>query len=197
MTTIHVPRRTRDRSASETARLCTSGLAGLHRWLRGRSGGRAGTGTAEGAAARSGAAFAEFVAIGYDKTRLISLLDELEQRALILREPDPHDRRARTIALTQAGVRLHATTQRDIHAVEDKLLDALDITERQALQAALSRLDQHPDSPFDPPHPGEGSAIGDERGTRLSYTAAAVAVAAVACDFPRDGAWLQTISTAI
>lgn len=86
-------------------------------------------------------------AIGYDKTRLISLLDELEQRALILREPDPHDRRARTIALTQAGVRLHATAQRDIHAVEDKLLDALDITERQALQAALSRLDQHPDSP--------------------------------------------------
>ncbi len=38
----------------------------------------------------------------------------------------------------------------------------------------------------------------DGRGTRLSYTAAAVAVAAaVACDFPRDGAWLQTISTAI
>ncbi len=90
-------------------------------------------------------------AIGYDKTRLISLLDELEQRALILRAPDPHDRRARTITLTQAGARLHATTQRDIHAIEDELLHALDITERQALQAALTRLDQQPDSPLEPP----------------------------------------------
>ncbi len=90
-------------------------------------------------------------AIGYDKTRLISLLDELEQRALILRARDPHDRRARTIALTQAGARLHTTAQRDIHAIEDELLDALDITERQALQAALNRLDQHPDSPREPP----------------------------------------------
>ena len=90
-------------------------------------------------------------AIGYDKTRLISLLDELERRALILRAPDPHDRRARTIALTQAGARLHATVQRDIHAIEDERLDALDITERQALQAALNRLDQHPDTPVKPP----------------------------------------------
>jgi len=90
-------------------------------------------------------------AIGYDKTRLISLLDELERRALILRTPDPHDRRARTIALTEAGARLHTTAQRDIHAIEDELLHALDITERQALQAALNRLDQQPDSPRKPP----------------------------------------------
>lgn len=90
-------------------------------------------------------------AIGYDKTRLISLLDELEQRALILRAPDPHDRRARTITLTQAGARLHTTVQRHIHAIEDELLHALDFTERQALQAALTRLDQHPDSPREPP----------------------------------------------
>lgn len=90
-------------------------------------------------------------AIGYDKTRLISLLDELERRALILRAPDPHDRRARTINLTQAGARLHTSVQRDIHAIEDELLDALDFTERQALQAALTRLDQHPDSPLEPP----------------------------------------------
>lgn len=48
----------------------------------------------------------------------------------------------------------------------------------------------------DPPRKSIGQR--DGRGTRLSYTAAAVAVAAaVACDFPRDGAWLQTISTAI
>jgi DNA-binding MarR family transcriptional regulator len=93
------------------------------------------------------------VAVRDDKTRLISLLDELERRALILRATDPHDRRARTITLTPVGAWLHATARRDIHAVEDELLDALGITDRQALQDALNRLDQHPDTPHEPPSP--------------------------------------------
>ena len=41
--------------------------------------------------------------MGYDKTRLIALLDELAAAGLIERRPDPDDRRARIVALTDAG----------------------------------------------------------------------------------------------
>nr|BFE69039.1 hypothetical protein GCM10020092_023400 [Actinoplanes digitatis] len=39
-------------------------------------------------------------AIGADKTRIIGTLDELQERALIEREPDPDDRRVRLLRLT-------------------------------------------------------------------------------------------------
>src|SRR4051794_24754706 len=47
-------------------------------------------------------------AIGYDKTRLIGLLDSLEAEGLITREPDPSDRRARVVRITAKGRRRHA-----------------------------------------------------------------------------------------
>ena len=52
-------------------------------------------------AAGSQLAMAE--AIGYDKTRLIALLEGLEDRDLVRREPDPQDRRARVVRLTHGG----------------------------------------------------------------------------------------------
>src|ERR1700754_1674367 len=44
-------------------------------------------------------------AMGYDKTRLIALLDALEADGLVTRAPDPTDRRARVVRLTAAGGR--------------------------------------------------------------------------------------------
>ena len=41
-------------------------------------------------------------AIGADKTRLIPVLDELQRRGLIEREPDPADRRVHLLRLTRA-----------------------------------------------------------------------------------------------
>lgn len=81
-------------------------------------------------------------AIGYDKTRLIGLLDTLESAGFITREPDPTDRRARTIALTADGRRRHAAAQADIHAMEDNLLAPLSAEDRTALRRILRRL--HP-----------------------------------------------------
>jgi DNA-binding MarR family transcriptional regulator len=78
--------------------------------------------------------------IGYDKTRLIALLDRLESEGLITREPDPADRRARNVRLTKAGERLRAAAQRDIRAMEDEALAPLSATERRTLLAALPRL---------------------------------------------------------
>jgi DNA-binding MarR family transcriptional regulator len=76
-------------------------------------------------------------AINYDKTRLIALLDGLEQRGLIAREQAVTDRRARTVKLTPAGRSTVAATQRDIHRMEDRLLDG---EGRAALQRLLNEF---------------------------------------------------------
>ncbi len=86
--------------------------------------------------------------IGYDKTRLIGVLDDLEGRGLITRLPDPGDRRARVVALTPAGRERHRTTQQAIHAMEDGLLAHLGSDDRHALRGLLERALDAP-SPAD------------------------------------------------
>src|SRR4051794_21216007 len=79
-------------------------------------------------------------AMGYDKTRLIALLDALEADGLITRAPDPADRRARVVRLTPAGRERHAAAVADIRAMEDELLGGLDAAARETLLAVLARL---------------------------------------------------------
>ena len=79
-------------------------------------------------------------AINYDKTRLIGLLDELERDALITRKPDPTDRRARTVNLTEAGRTRQAAAQADVRAMEEQFLSGLSATDRARLRRMLARL---------------------------------------------------------
>ena len=79
-------------------------------------------------------------AMGYDKTRLIALLDALEADGLITRDPDPRDRRARVVKLTAAGRRRHDATVADIRAMEETVLAELSAAERETLLAVLARL---------------------------------------------------------
>lgn len=79
-------------------------------------------------------------AIGHDKTRLIPLLDALEQRKLLERAPDPSDRRARTAQLTPAGERLLRATQTDIRKMEVRFLRAIPPDQRASLAATLPVL---------------------------------------------------------
>jgi DNA-binding MarR family transcriptional regulator len=79
-------------------------------------------------------------AIRYDKTRLVTLLDELEHEGLLTREPDPADRRGRIVALTEVGVTRLAATRADIRTMETALLRELSVTERRTLMAVLPRL---------------------------------------------------------
>ena len=78
--------------------------------------------------------------MGYDKTRLIALLDELAAAGLIERRPDPDDRRARIVALTDAGRARYRAARDDIRAMERSLLADLDERDRRVLRAALTRL---------------------------------------------------------
>jgi DNA-binding MarR family transcriptional regulator len=79
-------------------------------------------------------------AIGYDKTRLIGLLDELERAGLITRAADSTDRRARIVALTEAGRARHAAARADIGEMEDAFLKELGAVERSRLRRTLSQL---------------------------------------------------------
>lgn len=79
-------------------------------------------------------------AIRYDKTRLIGLLDELEQDGLIARTPDPRDRRARVVTLTDAGQARRAAAAADIRAMEEEFLADFDPAARARLRKALAAL---------------------------------------------------------
>ncbi|MCY1136901.1 MarR family transcriptional regulator [Actinoplanes sp. Pm04-4] len=78
--------------------------------------------------------------IGADKTRLIPVLDELQKRGLIEREPDPADRRVRLLGLTPAGRALHQAAQTEIREAEAVLLDQLPAGDRRTFLRALEKL---------------------------------------------------------
>ncbi len=95
---------------------------------------------------RTQAALAQ--AIGADKSRVIPVLDELQERGLIARRPDPTDRRVRLVEITPAGADLRDRTQRAIQAAEETYLGRLDPADRGAFLRALqtlSRIAREPD----------------------------------------------------
>lgn len=79
-------------------------------------------------------------AIGYDKTRLIRILDKLQHEGLIDRHPDPADRRAHLVQITTAGTARHAAAQADIRVMEERLLQRIGPEQRRTLITALPRL---------------------------------------------------------
>jgi DNA-binding MarR family transcriptional regulator len=80
-------------------------------------------------------------AIGADKTRIIGVLDDLQARGLIEREPDPADRRVRLLRLTPAGRERHAKVRSAIRDLEETRLADLTAADRRAFLRALQRLD--------------------------------------------------------
>jgi DNA-binding MarR family transcriptional regulator len=92
---------------------------------------------------RSQAALAE--AIGADKTRIIDVLADLEERGLISRTPDPADRRVRLLALTPEGHRVRTAAQSAIQSREDRLLaHHLTPAQRTTFLEALATLSALP-----------------------------------------------------
>jgi DNA-binding MarR family transcriptional regulator len=81
-------------------------------------------------------------AIGADKTRLIPVLDDLQRRGLIEREPDPADRRVRLLALTDAGRDVHTVVRAAIRAAERGLLEKLSTEDEQVFLRCLEHLSE-------------------------------------------------------
>jgi DNA-binding MarR family transcriptional regulator len=81
--------------------------------------------------------------IGADKTRLIPVLDDLQQRGLIEREPDPTDRRVRLLGLTTAGRQAHRAVEAEIRSGEDEILAGVPEQDREAFIRTLLALSPH------------------------------------------------------
>jgi DNA-binding MarR family transcriptional regulator len=75
-----------------------------------------------------------------DKTTLISVIDRLEQRQLVVRMVDPSDRRVRIPQITEAGRRVHAQFAVARDAAEARALDGVDPEQRQLLLSLLARI---------------------------------------------------------
>jgi DNA-binding MarR family transcriptional regulator len=89
-------------------------------------------------AIRTQAALAD--AIGADKTRIIAILDELQDKGLIERMPDPEDRRARLLAITRDGRRVKEATQAAIQRGEERWLGMLSASDRATFLRVLQEL---------------------------------------------------------
>lgn len=96
----------------------------------------------DGGPARTQAALAQ--AIRADKTRIIATLDELQQAGLITREPDPADRRARLLSITEAGQQTRLAAQAEIQANENRILSRLPAAERLIFLRAVQTLSALP-----------------------------------------------------
>jgi len=87
---------------------------------------------------RTQAALAQ--AINADKSRIIGVLDELQERGLIHRQPDETDRRVHLLSLTPAGDRLRRSVEAAIRRREEEVLATLPPADRDAFLRSLKAL---------------------------------------------------------
>jgi DNA-binding MarR family transcriptional regulator len=90
---------------------------------------------------RTQAALAD--AIGADKSRIIPILDELQQQGFIERRPDPDDRRVRLLEITDEGRSAKDVTQSAIQHGEERWLGTLSADERRVFLRVLEQLSGH------------------------------------------------------
>jgi len=74
-------------------------------------------------------------------------LDRLERAGLITRHPDPDDRRASLIRLTDEGRAIADAAVEDVVAMENELFTALSASDRRQLARILDRLLERLDRP--------------------------------------------------
>jgi DNA-binding MarR family transcriptional regulator len=84
-------------------------------------------------------------ALTLDPSRLVALLDSLEERGSIVRQRDPHDRRRHVVSITAAGKRELDRIREVIKQLEDDFFAPLDPKSRKALHELLERLACHND----------------------------------------------------
>jgi DNA-binding MarR family transcriptional regulator len=77
---------------------------------------------------------------GRDETRLIAHLDDLADRGLVKRTPDPGDRRAKIVSLTPKGSRVYQSCHQAIARMEGDLLAPYPDKDRKLFRTLLTDL---------------------------------------------------------
>lgn len=81
---------------------------------------------------------AEFLRL--DPSQIVAIVDELETAGLVRREPDPTDRRSKTIVATTRGKALHALAVDATRAAEGEALATLGDDEANQLRSLLRKV---------------------------------------------------------
>ena len=79
-------------------------------------------------------------AVGLDKTPLVATIDDLERRALVRRTPDPGDRRARIVAITDEGRTVLAQAADVVRATEARIFASMTREDAERIKTALISL---------------------------------------------------------
>jgi DNA-binding MarR family transcriptional regulator len=90
--------------------------------------------------ATAGSQFALAQRLGIDRTVMTYLIDELQAAGLVERRPDPADRRARRVVLTEAGGARLCDLERRLRDAEQHVLAPLTPEEQDVLRALLQRV---------------------------------------------------------
>ncbi|MFF5515975.1 MarR family winged helix-turn-helix transcriptional regulator [Streptomyces coeruleorubidus] len=78
--------------------------------------------------------------VGLDPKDLVGVLNDLQAAGLVVREPDPKDRRKNAVSLTARGVRLLTRCERAARTANDELLAPLSEAEREQFTGMLRRI---------------------------------------------------------
>lgn len=89
-------------------------------------------------------------ALGIDRTTMVALLDDLEEKGYVARQRHPRDRRAFLVHPTQAGRRVKETAVRILDEQQRQFLTPLTAAECEQLATLLQRLL----APREAPRPG-------------------------------------------
>lgn len=81
-------------------------------------------------------------ALQIDRTNLVGLLNELEDKGLIERRRSSEDRRRHTVHLTPLGSERLAEAESALAAAEDEVLVGLDSAERESLYLLLQQASE-------------------------------------------------------
>ncbi|MGK5637543.1 MarR family winged helix-turn-helix transcriptional regulator [Streptomyces sp. URMC 126] len=75
-----------------------------------------------------------------DASNVTGIVDRLEARGLVRREPDPSDRRVKNVVATEEGRETIRRVREEMMRATDDALDSLDDEERAVLHGLLERL---------------------------------------------------------